>query len=125
MDVTRQIEFQNRIAEFVKRLISLIRSLPNNSINKEYGTQIIRSGGSIGANYCEATEADSRIDFNRRIKICKRESKETNYWLDLLKFANKAFNDHEFDYLLGEAHAYVLIFSKIIQTTKNRYKIEK
>jgi four helix bundle protein len=116
----RSQELEERIFKFVKRLLKLVRRLSKNQINREYGTQVIRAGGSIGSNYCEATEADSRKDFVRRIKICKREAKETKYWLRLLKFANSGVDEDEFDWLINEAYEYVLIFSSTIQTARKR-----
>ena len=54
-------------------------------INKEIARQLIRSSGSVGANYIEANESLGRKDFAMRIKICRKESKESIYRLRLLE----------------------------------------
>ena len=73
----RTLEFARRIREFVKRL-------PKTIGNIEDGKQLIRSSGSIGANYIEANEALSKKDFLMRIKISRKEAKETRFWLRLV-----------------------------------------
>jgi len=57
------------------------KKLPRNSINFKYIDQVIKASGSVGANYIEANEALSKKDFVMRIKICRKEAKETAYWL--------------------------------------------
>ena len=81
-------EFENRTTDFAKKIIRLCRSLPKDSINNPIFSQIVRSSGSIGANYREANEAISRKDFLYRLRIARKEAKETHHWLELLKEAN-------------------------------------
>ena len=78
---------------------------------------MVRSGTSIGANYCEANGADSKKDFSHKISICKKEAKETKYWLRLLAKACPEFAD-ECRLLWQEAQEFTLIFSKIAVNTK-------
>jgi four helix bundle protein len=62
--------------------------LPRTVINDEIGKQLIRAATSVGANYIEANESLSKKDFLTRIKICRKEAKETGYWLKLLEINN-------------------------------------
>ncbi len=70
---------------FAKEIRSFVKQLPRTSGNLEDITQLVRSLGSIGANYIEANEAVSKKDFVLRIKTCRKESKESAYWLRLLE----------------------------------------
>jgi four helix bundle protein len=68
---------------FAKTVKNYVDKLPGKTTNYEIGKQLIRSAGSVGANYIEADEALSRKDFIMRIKICRKEAKESKYWLEL------------------------------------------
>jgi four helix bundle protein len=81
-------------------------------INKELIGQLIRAGGSVGANYREANDALSKKDFNHRIKITRKEAKESHYWLELLQEANPGYKE-EISKLLMEALELKKIFSSI------------
>jgi four helix bundle protein len=81
-------------------------------INNELIGQLIDSSGSVGANYREANDALSKKDFRHRIKITRKEAKETHYWLELLIDANPEFKE-KIDILLGEALELKKIFSSI------------
>lgn len=82
-------------------------------INREIVKQLIRAAGSIGANYIEANESLSKKDFYHRIRICRKESRETRYWLNRLTGLNpeKAV---KIERLIKEVSEFVLIFSKIV-----------
>jgi len=89
--------------------------------------QLIRCGTSIGANYWEANGASSKRDFNNKIFICKKESKETKYWLRLFTGAleDKKLKE-ECRNLWQEAQEFNPIFSKIVSKKKvNKTDIEK
>ena len=81
---SRQYDLEDRTLEFARRVRAFVKKLPKTIANIEDGKQLIRSSGSIGANYIEANEALSRKDFIMRIKICRKESKESRYWLNLI-----------------------------------------
>lgn len=68
-------------------------ALPKNFINTGLGNQCLCSGTSIGANYREANETDTKKDFRNRIRISKKEAKETIYWLELIIEANPTLKD--------------------------------
>lgn len=99
---------EERTTAFAESVIDLVKTLPKNSITNPLIEQIIRSSGSIGANYYEATEAES-----------KKETKETKYWLSLLVKANP-YKIIQLKKLWKEAHELLLIFSKSLSTTKKK-----
>lgn len=113
-------DLEERTARFAMGVIDLMKKVPSNSINKRMIEQLIGSGGSIGANYCEANEAESRTDFIHKIGICKKETKETKHWIRLLAYANPELKT-EFRNLWKEAQELLLIFSKIKKTTKENH----
>ena len=75
----KHYDLEERTAEFAESIIEIMQKLPNNSINKRMIEQCVGSAGSIGANYCEANEAESKNDFQHKIGICKKETKETKH----------------------------------------------
>ena len=81
---SKHYDLEDRTLEFARRVRAFVKKLPKTIANIEDGKQLIRSSGSIGANYIEANEALSRKDFIMRIKICRNEAKESRYWLNLI-----------------------------------------
>ncbi|HNU96584.1 MAG TPA: four helix bundle protein [Candidatus Magasanikbacteria bacterium] len=106
-------DLENRTFEFARRVRLLVKQLAKTAANIEDGKQLIRSSGSVGANYIEANESFSRKDFFMRIKICRKEAKESNYWLRLLEMQSA-----EKDYLTNEAKELTNIFGAIIRNAK-------
>ena len=86
-------EFKLRIYRYVIRLLKFLVRLPNDPVTREIKGQLTRSGTSMGANYREANETETKKDFNFRIRICRKEGKETFYWLQLLNDANPNFKN--------------------------------
>ena len=80
---SKQFDLEDRTLQFTRKIIQYVKVLPRTQANIEIARQMIRSAGSVGANYIEANEALSRKDFAMRIKIAKKESKETSYWVSL------------------------------------------
>ena len=80
----KRYDLEDRTLEFAKRIRVFVRKLSKTTGNVEDGKQLIRSSGSVGANYIEANEALSKKDFLMRIKICRKEGKESRYWLRLI-----------------------------------------
>jgi len=80
---TKQYDLEERTLKFAKRVNVYVNNLPKTITNIENGKQLVRSGGSVGANYIEANEALSKKDFILRIKICRKEAKESRFWLEL------------------------------------------
>lgn len=81
-------EFELRTTEFAKRMIRLCKTLQSDSINRVLISQAVRSAGSVGANYREANETVGRKDFLYRLRIARKECKETEHWLMLIMEAN-------------------------------------
>ncbi|RJQ30479.1 four helix bundle protein [Candidatus Parcubacteria bacterium] len=111
-------DLEERTAKFAEDVIKLLRTISQDSINKRIMDQLVGSSGSIGANYCEAVESESKKDFIHKISICKKENKETKHWLRLLAVSNPEKKD-EIRNLWKEAQELLLIFSKIVRTSRN------
>ena len=110
-------DLEERTAEFAEKIIELCKKAPKNTVTIPIISQLVRSGTSIGANYCEANGASSKRDFRNKIFICKKEAKETKYWLRMLAKAAVELKE-ECMVLWKEAQEYTLIFSKIASSTK-------
>ena len=104
---------EERTLLFAKTVIDFVGGIPKTLANNEVARQLVRSAGSVGANYIEANEALSRKDFLLRLKICRKEAKESCYWIKLLTVPGKA----EQAALLQESTEIVKIFSSIIEKT--------
>ena len=76
---SKQYDLEDRTLEFAKCILKFCKRLPRTVINGEIGRQLIRAATSVGANYIEANEALSKKDFLMRIKICRKEAKESGY----------------------------------------------
>ena len=108
-------DLEERTFQFAKSVRIEIKSLPKTTANFEDGKQVIRSSGSIGANYIEANEALSKKDFLMRVKISRKEAKETTYWLKLINETNELLNKVEFENLIQESIELKKILSAIIE----------
>lgn len=115
-------DLEDRTLKFSKRIVKLCKVLPKNTINNVYVKQIIRSSGSMGANYREANDSLSKKDFLHRMRIARKETKETLYWLELIEEANPEFSTRMQD-LKQECREIKSIFSTII--TKKEIKDKK
>ena len=114
-----EYNLEERTVKFSENIIDLLKSIRLNSINKSIVSQLVRSATSVGANYCEANGASSKKDFKNKIHICKKEMKETKYWLQLLAKTNNE-KKKEIKDLWKEAQELTLIFSKIIITMNKK-----
>lgn len=110
-------DLEERIALFAENLIAFLKTLKETTLNKPLIIQIIRSGTSIGANYYEADAAESKKDFQHKIGICKKEAKETCYWLRMLSNLHPERKE-ELRILWKEVHEFILIFSASILTSR-------
>lgn len=107
-------ERQYQFALNCQRLASL---LTPSSSNKIYSNQLIRSSSSIGANYIEALGGLSRKDFSHRLKICRKEARETIHWLRLINDTNHSNkNLNEITVLINEATEFTRILTSTIIT---------
>jgi len=87
---SKRYDLEERTFKFAQRMRKFALRVPKNIVNLDDIKQVIRSSGSIAANYIEANEALSKKDFIHRIKICRKEAKETRLWLRLLPLSLQA-----------------------------------
>jgi len=107
-------DLEERTFQFAKELRLWIKNITKTISNIEDVKQLIRSSGSVGANYIEANESLSKKDFHFRIKICRKEAKESGYWLRLILETNdKISDDDKGSFLLKESIELKKIFSVI------------
>ena len=111
---TKQYDLEDRTFRFAQRVRSFAKDLPNTLANREDSKQLIKSSGSTGANYIEANEALSKKDFVMRIKICRKEAKESGYWLRLLDTGDNDDLESQRAALIQEAKELTHIFGSII-----------
>lgn len=110
-------DLEKRTLEYAKEVIRLCKKLPSNTVNYKLISQLVDAAGSVGANYREANEALSKKDFAHRMKITRKEAKESSFWLELLKEANPG-SGAEIDKLYKESRELRNIFTSIIEKTK-------
>ena len=113
----RKFDLEERTAKFGERIIELCQKAPKTVITIPVISQLIRAGTSVGANYREANGASSKRDFRNKILICKKEAKETQYWLQMLAKATEELKA-ECRELWQEAKELAMIFAKIAVKTK-------
>jgi four helix bundle protein len=111
---SKQYDLEDRTFRFAKNTALFIKQLAKNISNLEYGRQVVDASGSVGANYIEANESLSKKDFIMRIKICRKEAKESAYWLRLIVETNNEECGQEGKKLLDEAIELKKIFSSIL-----------
>ena len=110
-------DLEERTAKFAETVIDLMRKIPNDSVNKRMIEQVVGSAGSIGANYCEADDAESKKDFKHKIGIAKKEARETKHWLRMISTANPPSTEKARQ-LWQEAKELHLIFNAIVNSIK-------
>lgn len=108
-------ELEERTFGFAEKCRDFVKKLPKTISNIEYGKQLTRSSGSQAANYIEANEALSRKDFIHRVRICRKESKESCLWLRLCDLGDDKSLQKESDELFTEAEELRKIFSSILE----------
>lgn len=111
----KKYDLEERTYTFAQQVRLFIQKLPRSSLLKDDISQLLRSSGSIGANYIEANESLGKKDFAMRIRICRKEAKETTYWLRLLVSNNLPIQlEQERAMLENEAIQLTHIFGSII-----------
>jgi len=83
----KQYDLEERTALLGERAVRFARTLPQDAITRPLISQFVRAATSVGANYCEADDAESRRDFRHKIALCRKESRETRHWLRMLAAA--------------------------------------
>lgn len=105
---------------FAKQVREFAQKLPRTIANTEDIKQLVRSSGSIGANYIEANDSLGKKDFLMRVRISRKEAKESKYWLRLIYLNESAELERVRQELIREAEEFVKIFSAIIQKVNSR-----
>ena len=108
-------DLEDRTYDFTKDCRDFVKKLPRSLSNIEYGKQLIRSSGSVAANYIEANESLSKKDFCHRIKICRKEVKESRLWLRLCTEDSASLKIK--DELIRESVELMKIFSSIVSSS--------
>ncbi|MCK5029590.1 MAG: four helix bundle protein [Bacteroidales bacterium] len=111
-------DLEERTYLFAKNVRQEMKKVKKYFFNEDDIRQLIRSSGSVGANYIEANESFSKKDFVHRIKICRKESKESAYWLRLINDSTYENNNKDLKILYQEAVELKKIFSSIIEKSK-------
>jgi four helix bundle protein len=115
---SKQYDLEDRTLAFAKKVRAFVKKLPKTIANIEDGGQLVRSSGSVGANYIEANEALSKKDFVMRIKICRKEAKESRYWLRLVDTQNDQTLENKRKDLEKEATELMNIFGSILRKSE-------
>jgi four helix bundle protein len=110
----RPFDLGERTARFGEEIIRFAQKIPQNSVNNRLISQCVGAGTSIGANYCEADDAVSRKEFKKFIGTCRKESKETKYWLRMIAVAEPSLKQQARQ-LWREAKELNLIFGTIFR----------
>lgn len=113
-------DLEERTYQYARDVRRFIKTLPKTISNIEDSRQLTRSSGSVGANYIEANEALSKKDFLMRLRICRKEAKESVYWLRLIEKNNKINESNRIKYLIQEGQELKKIFSSIIENSQKR-----
>ena len=111
-------DLEERTFQFAKAVRLFVKTLPKTIANIEDVKQIVKASGSVGSNYREANESLSKKDFLMRMKISRKEAKESAYWLRLIHETNKLNNTSKAQNLIQEANELKKIFSSIIEKSK-------
>ncbi len=111
-------DLEERTYLFAKNVRQEMKKVKKYFFNEDDIRQLIRSSGSVGANYIEANESFSKKDFVHRIKICRKEAKESAYWLRLINDSTYENNNEDLKILYQEAVELKKIFSSIIEKSK-------
>jgi four helix bundle protein len=112
-------DLEERTFQFAKRIRKWIKKLPHSVANLEDSKQLVRASGSVGANYIEANEALSKKDFIFRLRICRKEAKESAYWTRLIMESNEVTpEEKEGKALYQESVELKKIFSSIISKSE-------
>ena len=109
---------EERTFQFAKVVRLFVKTLPKTIANIEDGKQLIKASGSVGANYIEANESLGKKDFMMRIKISRKEAKESAYWLRLINETNDLDNTKEAKSLIQESNELKMILSSILEKSK-------
>ena len=108
-------DLEERTLKFADNVRKLLKSIPQNIQNTEDTKQLVRASGSVGANYLEANGALGNRDFLRRIRIARKEAKESRFFLRLIDRGENAVSENQRQGLVQEAKEPSLILGAILK----------
>jgi four helix bundle protein len=115
----RKFDLEERTAKFGENIIEFSKKIKSTPLTISLISQLVRSATSIGANYCEADCAETKKDFEHKLGICKKESKETRHWIRMIAKATPELSDEARKYW-KEANELNLIFSAIVRKSREK-----
>ncbi|MDD5703955.1 MAG: four helix bundle protein [Dehalococcoidales bacterium] len=114
---SKRYDLEDRTLKYARDAISLINGTPDTLANSEIIKQLVRSSSSVGANYIEANGALGKKDFAMRIRICRKEAKESKFWLNLITLDNQDMENQR-QSMIKEAEELMRIFNAILEKTQ-------
>ena len=115
----QKYDLEERTGKFGEEIIKFAKKIHVNPVTKPLITQLVKAGTSVGANYCEADDAESKRDFKHKIGICKKEARESKHWLRIIVVAVPELRE-EARKLWKEAKELNLIFNAIIRSSNKK-----
>jgi len=115
---SKQYDLEDRTLEFAKRVRAFVKELPNTIDNLPDIRQLVKASGSVGANYIEANESLGKKDFLMRLRISRKESKESRYWLRFVDIGSDKELEQEKQSLIQETTELMNIFGAIIRKSE-------
>jgi four helix bundle protein len=109
-----QYDLEERTARFGEAIVDFAKKVPCNQVTRSLIDQIVRSGTSVGANYCEADDASTKKEFRQKIGYCRKEARETKHWLRMIVRAEQPLRENARP-LWQEAKELHLIFVAILR----------
>jgi len=113
---SKRYDLEERTFKFAEKVRDYVKKLPRTILNIEYGRQLIKASGSQAANYIEANESLGKKDFQMKVRICRKEAKESRLWLRLTEPTKEQQKDKED--LIQEATELMKIFGSILEKSK-------
>ena len=114
---SQKFDLESRTTTFGQSVVELCLRIPETAVTRPLISQIVRAATSVGANYCEADDAESPRDFRHKIALCRKEARESRYWCRMLATA-VVEEKPAIRKLWKEASELNLIFSAIFRRTK-------
>ena len=117
-DAKPKYDLEERTALFGEAVIVFAKKVPKTPVTLPIISQLVKASTSIGANYCEADDGVSRNDFRHRISICRKEAKESGYFLRLLHLDGDGAMEHTRAALVQESMELTRIFGAIVRKSE-------
>ncbi len=119
-----ETELKRRTKQFALRVMKLVGALPDNSVGRPIGNQLIRSGTAIGANYRAACRGRSKAEFVAKLGVVVEEADESGYWLELI-IDGSLLKKTLVEPLLSEANELTAIMTAAHKTAQSKIENQK